>query len=282
MSTPPRERTISRRGVPFFVRDAGDGPPLVLLHGFGGSGEAWPPPLLEGLARSYRVITLDLHGHGRSGAPAGPAGYAMTAVVEDLAGLVEGLGARRAHWVGYSMGGRVALGVAALEPGRVDRLVLESASPGLATEAERARRREEDEALARSLENGGVEAWVDDWMARPLFQTQRALPDALRASERARRLRNRPHALAACLRGLGTGAQPSFWERLGALDAPTFLMTGELDARFTETARRMHERLPHSERVVVEGTGHAVHLERPGAWIDAVMGFLNSGRGGGA
>lgn len=273
----PRERRVPvEEGLALRVHERGAGPPLLLLHGFTGSVEAWGEPLLAALACGHRVLAVDLHGHGRSDAPADPARLTVERVVDDLARVLEALDAPRATWVGYSMGGRVALAAAALRPGRVDRLVLESASPGLASAEERRQRREDDEARARDLEEGGIEAFVERWMALPLFATQRSLPRPVREAERRRRLGNRPGALAASLRGMGTGSQPSFWEALPSVRAPALLLTGAEDAKFRGLADAMAASLPDARRRDVAGAGHAVHLEAPDAWIEAVRGFLGA------
>lgn len=176
--------------------------------------------------------------------------------------------------VGYSMGGRLALAFAARNPDKVRRLVLESASPGLATEEERAARRDADEALARRVERDGVEAFVDHWEALPLFESQRALPDEVRIRHRALRLLNSPASLAASLRGLGTGALPSFWGSLPRLRVPVLVVVGGLDGKFHDIGRRMAEALPLGRLAVVGDAGHTVHLERPEAWLGAVVPFL--------
>ncbi|MBW3534052.1 MAG: 2-succinyl-6-hydroxy-2,4-cyclohexadiene-1-carboxylate synthase [Gemmatimonadetes bacterium] len=271
----PRERRVPvEPGLALRVHERGDGPTLLLLHGFTGSVEAWGEALLDGLACRHRVLAVDLHGHGRSDAPTDPARLDMLRVVDDLVAVLDAAGARRATWIGYSMGGRVALAAAVLRPERVERLVLESASPGLATPEERSLRREQDEALAASLEREGLEAFVDRWMALPLFASQRRLPAEVREGERRRRLANRPAALAASLRGMGAGSQPSFWEALAGVAAPTLLLTGEEDAKFRALADAMAARLPDALRRDVAGAGHAVHLEAPEAWLEAVRSFV--------
>jgi 2-succinyl-6-hydroxy-2,4-cyclohexadiene-1-carboxylate synthase len=253
--------------------------PLLLLHGFTGSSQAWGEEVLEALARSRRVLAVDLPGHGRSDTPPLGDPLHIGCVVADLAHLLDRSGIEKADWLGYSMGGRIALAAALTRPGRVARLILESASPGLADAAERGERRMSDEALAARIEALGVEAFVDEWLAQPLFATQARLPDEVRERERRWRLSNRPEALAACLRGLGTGTQPPFWERLPERRSPTLLITGEHDTRFTGIATRMlagFAATPDARHVVVPGAGHAVHLEAPGAWLAAVTSFLET------
>jgi 2-succinyl-6-hydroxy-2,4-cyclohexadiene-1-carboxylate synthase len=175
------------------------------------------------------------------------------------------------------MGGRLALAGAVLRPSRVSSLILESASPGLAGEGERRGRTRADEALAEGILRGGMEAFVDQWMGLPLFATQGKLPPHVRAATRERKLRNRPEALAACLRGMGTGAQPSFWEALPNIDIPTLLLAGEEDQKFTQVARNMAEGIPGAELRLMPKAGHAIHLENPFAWLAAVLTFRPSG-----
>lgn len=205
----------------------------------------------------------------------------MSEVVRDVADVLDALEIDAAPWIGYSMGGRVAVGGAVLAPERVSRLVLEGASPGLRTTAARAERRERDEALARWIEDEGIEAFVERWMALPLFETQRRLPEDVLRAARRRRLRNRPGALADTLRGLGTGAQPSFWDALPEVAVPVLLLTGADDAKFGGIADAMAEALPDARQVTVHGAGHTVHLEAAGAWLDAVDGFLGRPRAAG-
>ncbi|HSR41195.1 MAG TPA: alpha/beta fold hydrolase, partial [Longimicrobiales bacterium] len=180
-----------------------------------------------------------------------------------------------AVWIGYSMGGRLALAGGVLRPDRVAALVLESASPGLAGPDERAERRALDEERARTLEEGGLEAWVDAWMSLPLFASQRELPEEVRARERRRRLRSSVEGLAWSLRELGTGSQPSFWDDLPGLDVPVLLLTGARDEKFCDLADAMASKLPRARRATIPGVGHAVHLEAPDAWLEAVGDFLD-------
>jgi 2-succinyl-6-hydroxy-2,4-cyclohexadiene-1-carboxylate synthase len=246
----------------------------VLLHGFTGSAVAWGDLALDGLrVAGLAPAPIDLPGHGRL------ADTAVTTLAETLA-LVDGAvleaGPHLTTLVGYSMGGRIALHYALRTPRRIERLVLESASPGLRTESERTTRRVADAAQAERIVSRGVEAFVDEWEALPLFASQRALPESVRADIRDRRLRNRPDGLAAALIGLGTGTLPSLWSELAALDVPVLLITGERDTAFVDVARRMAASLPNARLVVVPHVGHAVHLEAPEAWAQAVGDFATA------
>jgi 2-succinyl-6-hydroxy-2,4-cyclohexadiene-1-carboxylate synthase len=262
---------VDPRAIAFEVHGAG--PALLLVHGFTGCRTAWPPPVRAGLERAFRVIAVDLPGHGAAAPRREPAGWSLERIVDELCAVLDACGVRRALWVGYSMGGRIALGAALLRPGRVAALVLESASPGLPDDAERAQRRRADEALALLLEREGLEAFVSHWLAQPLFATQRALgPERLEA-ERRRRLRCDAASLAACLRGLGSGVQPPFWDALPELGARALLLAGALDAKFCALARAMAARMPEAQVRELAGCGHAAHLEDPDAWLAAVSRF---------
>jgi 2-succinyl-6-hydroxy-2,4-cyclohexadiene-1-carboxylate synthase len=172
------------------------------------------------------------------------------------------------------MGARIALHFAMAHPERVHRLVLESGSPGLSDRAERAVRREADEALAARIVDGSIEAFVAYWESQPIFETQQRLAPEVLARQRALRSRNDPRSLASALSALGTGALPSLWEHLPAIATPTLLLVGELDHKFVDIAEAMATTMPDASVVVVPDAGHTVHLEQPAAWLAAVTGFL--------
>ena len=259
------------------VSRRGRGAPLVLLHGFTGSAAQWGA-VVDGLAVSHDVLAVDVIGHGLSDAPPDAARYGFEHCIADLARTLDALGIERAHLLGYSMGGRVALGFAVRQRERVDHLVLESASAGIADEEERYARRRQDEALADQIERDGVEQFVDAWMAQPLFASQRDLAPEPVAAARRLRLQNSARGLANSLRGLGTGAQPSFWDALHGLGVPTLLVVGQRDAKFRRIAELMVDRLPRARMVEIAGAGHATHFERPEAFVAAVSAFLPAGR----
>lgn len=262
------------RGVGLNVEVAGQGDAVILLHGFTGTAMQWADQA-DMLSRSYRTVCVDLLGHGGSDAPADARRYGMDDCARDLVALLDRLGCASADWIGYSMGGRVALGLALAFPDRVRRLVLESASPGIEREEERQARRSRDEALAERIERVGVEAFVDEWMAQPLFSSQGRLPEPVRRAAREERCRNHALGLANSLRGIGSGAQPSYWRRLGELAMPVLLLAGEEDAKFSAIARAMGERIRGARVALVPDAGHNVHLENPDRFITTVLHFLS-------
>jgi 2-succinyl-6-hydroxy-2,4-cyclohexadiene-1-carboxylate synthase len=267
---------VVSNGVRFHFTDRGHGNPLVLLHGFTGSSASWWP-VIDQLAARHRVIAVDLIGHGRSEAPAEAARYAFDLALDDLAAIADHLGIVPATWLGYSMGGRLALGLALRHPEVVSALILESATAGIADPRERAARRRADDALAERIERDGVESFVDTWEALPMWSSQRSLSREARRRQWEIRLANHQKGLANSLRGMGQGSQPSYWHRLAEIVKPCLLIAGEADEKFAEIARDMVGAIPQAALAIVPDAGHAVHLESPVTYTNLINGFLDRG-----
>lgn len=246
------------------------GPALLFLHGFMGLGADWAP-VVERLADRYRCITVDLPGHG-AGAVPGPFGFGAT--IDALGEVLNAHGIAQAVWVGYSMGGRLALHAALTRPERMRALVMESASPGLASPEARAARRAEDEARAQRLEAEPFEAFLERWYRLPLFTSLARHPDLLQARIARRVATQTPDRLADALRALGTGRQPSGWERLGQLRPPALALAGALDAKYVQLTAQMAHRQPALQVAVVPGAGHDVHTERIDTYLAVLRPFL--------
>jgi 2-succinyl-6-hydroxy-2,4-cyclohexadiene-1-carboxylate synthase len=264
---------IDACGVRLRVLREGAGPPVVALHGFTGAAESLAG-VAERLCGRHTVLRVDLVGHGESEAPRALAPYAMKACAAQLDAVCAALGFSAAHWLGYSMGGRAALAVAAFHPARVRSLLLVGASAGIADAAERAARVRDDEALADAIERDGVPAFVERWMALPLFASQARLGATALAQQRALRLRNRAHGLANSLRGMGAGAQPPLHDALARLAAPACFVAGTEDAKFRALAERLAAIAPRAEARLVANAGHAAHLEAPDAFAALALAFF--------
>lgn len=233
---------------------------IVLLHGFGGTRRAWDGVLAHLPVERYRPLALELPGHGEEADASRPITFD---------GCVESVLARspeRFVLAGYSMGGRIALHVALDAPERVERLVLVGVTAGIEDKQERQRRRDSDHALADDLERGSFERFIERWRAQPLFEGEPAQVSAL---ARADQRRNRPDALAAVLRGIGTGEMRPLWDRLGELPMPVTVVAGARDLKFQQAGRRMAELIPRAELRVVPGAHH-LPLENPTAVAEAL------------
>ena len=264
---------VNVRGVRYHAWIEGDvavEPATLLLHGFTGSGLDWEPlvPRVRALGRA--TVAIDLPGHGRSDIADDPTRYTMSETVDDLGAILSELGIESADWIGYSMGGRVALHAALTLRDRVRSLILESASAGIQDAVARHRRRRSDDALAARIEERGIEWFTDYWSTLPLFETQWELPPATLQTLRERRLSNDPRGLARSLRGIGQGVQEYVGDRLPSLTIPTLFVAGERDPKYLDLARLGAASVPGAACVIVPGAGHTVHLEAPDAFGEAV------------
>ena len=234
-------------------------PALVLLHGFTHTGRSWDG-VAQALRERYRPLAPDLRGHGSAG---GATPVTLAAVVSDLDRLLAG----RFVLAGYSMGGRIALQYALARPARVRRLVLVGATAGIEDPTERRARVEADEQLAREIERMPIEVFAARWARTPVLAGQ---PPKVAERVHGDRLRNTPEGLARALRGLGAGALPPVWHRLGELQIPVLLVVGERDEKFLKIAQVMADEIASALLEVIPGAGHAVHLERPEAVAAAI------------
>jgi 2-succinyl-6-hydroxy-2,4-cyclohexadiene-1-carboxylate synthase len=233
---------------------------LVLLHGFTQTRRTWDT-VAAALGDRFEIVTVDAPGHGASG----DVRLGLPATADAIAREVG-----RAAYVGYSMGGRLALHLAVARPDLVERLVLVSASPGLASDVERAERRAADERLADEIERDGVDSFLERWLALPLFA--RLPRDAARVDDRRA---NTPAGLASSLRLAGTGAQSPLWDHLATLTMPVLLVVGEHDTKFRAIAAEMASAIPGATVEVIAGAGHVVHEEQPAAFVALVRGWLD-------
>ncbi len=269
------EDIVQVRGNRLNVRSFGCDslPVIVFLHGFTGSVETWQP-VFQYLQGRFKMIAVDLTGHGKSAVPIEPECYSMNEQIADLEELFDQLGLETFALVGYSMGGRIALAYTIRYPKRVKALILESASPGLKTELERAERRETDQKLAEKILTEGLLAFVNFWESIPLFDSQKKLSVERQKMIRQERLSQSETGLANSLLGIGTGSQPSYWNNLSSITLPVFLVTGEIDMKFVNIAREMEKYLPTVDHQTIKGAGHAIHVEKPTLFATMIEKYL--------
>jgi len=234
---------------PLAARVRGTGPRIVFVHGFTQTGSSWSDIAERIAALGYEVAVVDLPGHGDS-----------TAVRADLRRTADLLSSTTgaATYVGYSLGGRVALHLAIMYPHVVQRLATIGATPGIVDDDERAARRSADEALANRICEIGVEAFLAEWSAQPLFAGLE-----LSEAEILDRLRNTSTGLASSLRLSGTGTQLPLWDRLVELNMPVLALAGDQDTKFHAVAERMASTIPDGRFAAIHGASHAAHLQQP-------------------
>lgn len=256
------------------VEQCGSGSSVLLLHGFTGSLETMGT-LASALSDSFQVLSVDLPGHGKTRFKSGLGSLTMLDCARSIVALLDKLNIQRTHLLGYSMGGRLALTLAACFPTRISSLVTIGACPGLEDPQLRLRRSWDDESLARLLEEQGMEVFVDHWMALPLFESQQKLGPAFIQAAKLQRMKNNPAGLASSLRGMGLGAQIPLTQELKAANLPMLLVAGEQDPKFCYIAASLSEHCEKASVAIISGAGHAAHLEAFEDTLEQVREFLH-------
>ena len=248
-------------GAAIHVERLGAGTPrLAMIHGFTQTGRSWRG-LASDLAADHEVVLVDAPGHGGSATVAADLWRGAEAIVA---------GAGAGVYVGYSMGARFALFAALARPAAVEALVLLGVNPGIEDGDERAARRRSDDELAASIERGGVDRFLDQWLAQPLFAS--LPPDAADVEDRRR---NTAAGLASSLRLAGTGVQEPVWDRVGTIEVPVIVVAGERDTKFRALGERLAPAIgSNATFAVVPDAGHAAHLEQPTAFAALVRAWL--------
>ncbi|MDR7077694.1 2-succinyl-6-hydroxy-2,4-cyclohexadiene-1-carboxylate synthase [Neobacillus niacini] len=264
---------VNSNGIRYHVEVCGEGFPLLLLHGFTGDSSTWTS-FCSVWGKHSRLIIPDIIGHGQTELPEDLNRYQMEAAAADLIFILDQLGIEKVDMLGYSMGGRLALTLAITYPERIRKLILESASPGLKTEEERMQRRMKDGELANFINKHGIQSFVDYWEAIPLFSTMNNLSAPIKESIRIQRLFNNARGLANSLLGMGTGSQPSWWEKLNLLNCEVLLVTGEKDEKFCMIAEKMQSGIKRATWIVINNCGHAIHVEQKEKFGTIVSDFL--------
>lgn len=237
----------------------GSGVSATFLHGFTQTAQSWAP-VVEQLIEYLRCTAIDAPGHGDT-----PDGRrTLSQCGDDIAqSMPTGI------LVGYSMGARMALHAALQHPEKVTHLVLVSGTAGIDEKAERQQRVVSDTDLASRIESIGVSTFIDEWLALPMFSG--LTPEE---SQRTERLRNTAAGLADSLRYAGTGTQHPLWDALPTLRMPVLIIAGENDAKFVQTAQRMHELIDSSTLAIVPESGHSVHLEATSVFVEILLKWL--------
>jgi 3-oxoadipate enol-lactonase len=246
--------------------DTPEAVPTVLIHGVGSDLVRWDS-VTSALTSHARVVRYDLRGHGRSPRPAGR--YEIGEFVADHLALMDKLGIERAHVVGMSLGGLIAQAFTLSHPERV-------ASAGfICTVAGRSpEQRAAVQARLRAVEEGGPAVVADSGGRWYTDSFRAAHPEVVQAHMR-RFVANDPVAYAAAFRVLAT---TDLLDQLSAITVPTLIMTGALDVGSPpEMSRAMHERIPDSRLVIVDGVKHAILEEAPNTVADVLGGFLYGG-----
>ena len=245
----------------------------VLIHGFSGSPESWRSVRGRLDTPSFAPV---VYGHGGAGPAVAAAhpGTSFEAEVDRLASVVAEMASAPRYLAGYSLGGRLALGLLVRHADLFVGAALIGANPGIGDDRERAERRETDGTWARLIEERGLSAFDREWSRQPLFASQARLAAEALEEQRRIRLGHNRSALASAMRTLSLGAMPDFGSFLPAICCPIELIVGGLDTKFRALARQMAGLLPAATLHIVDGVGHNVPLEAPSELARLLNGFL--------
>lgn len=247
----------------------GDGPWLTLVHGFSQNRNLWSAQR-EAFARRYRLLAVDLRGHGESGAP--ESGYGTVEYASDLLALLDTLDIACTHLWGTHTGASIGLYLAALHPDRIASLVLDGAViPG-----ERPPVVEQHMAWARELcARDGVAVARQQWFENAIFwESIRRDPERHRAAEHRQLIET--FSGAPWLASAPPQPVPDMAGLLPAIRQQTLLINGVDDEpSFLATAERLERELPHARRYLIPGTGGFPFWEKPEAVNPVVMHFLD-------
>ena len=242
-------------GVEIHYRESGEGFPLLLIHGFTGNLRNW---ILQApvLTRDFRMVSLDLRGHGHSEKPTRPEDYSLELMAEDAHGLLQHLAIDGCYLIGHSMGGMVAQHLALAHPEPVRALVLVDT----AAEVTSAMRTQDGARLVEIARDQGMEAVFEEQLRiNPMADQIRGQPQLLGLWRQQFLLTSR-EAYIYCARAI-VRREPLL-DKLHAIEVPTLIICGENDDPMVEASRRMHERIAGSELVIIRGAGHTPQIER--------------------
>jgi pimeloyl-ACP methyl ester carboxylesterase len=248
---------LNRDGVEIYYEIHGSGPPLLLTHGYSSTGEMWQGQI-EALAKRHQLVLWDMRGHGRSDYPDDPAAYSEAATIADMAALLDKAGASSAIVGGLSLGGYMSLAFYRAHPERVRALLIIDTGPGF----------KKDEAR-------------EAWNRRALETGERFEREGLEvlksaSGERSGVSHRDASGLARAARGMLTQRDARVIESLPDIGVPSLVVVGADDAPFLAASDYMAAKIPGASKVVIPAAGHAVNIDQPQAFIEAVLPFLDS------
>ncbi|WP_271253846.1 2-succinyl-6-hydroxy-2,4-cyclohexadiene-1-carboxylate synthase [Pseudanabaena sp. Chao 1811] len=277
-----RKVQIGNYGVTYYSEGDASNPAILFLHGFMGDRDEFKQAIAF-LSKQFYCVAIDLFGHGQTclidhnyqdldDIPQPEHYYTIHSSADLVINFLDFLRLDYCFLIGYSMGGRLALYLTIHFPQYFYKVVLESASAGLRTDAERSDRLAKDYQLATKLESGDFRQFLENWYQQPIFNSLRSHPDFQQLLEQ--RLKNSPSQLARSLRDLSTGMQPSLWEDLPKIKIPLLLLAGELDPKFVKINQQMEQLTEYSQLEIVPSCGHNIHFENPKLFVEKIQAFF--------
>ena len=247
---------IDRDGVKIHYEVHGDGPPLILTHGYSSTSAMWKEQV-DALSKRHKLILWDMRGHGGSDYPDDGTLYSEALTVGDIAALLDQVGAKKAIVGGLSLGGYMSLAFYRAHPERVSALLIIDTGPGFKKDDARAAWNKRALDTADRFDREGLEV------------LKSASPERSTVSHRDAR------GLALAARGMLTQRDARVIEVLPEIRVPSLVVVGADDTPFLAASDYMAAKIPGAQKVVVPAAGHAVNIDQPQAFIDAVLPFLD-------
>ena len=249
--------TLDRDGVKIHYEVYGEGPVILLTHGYSATAQMWKGQI-EPLSKDHKLVIWDMRGHGLSDSPDDPSLYSEPATVADMAALLDAVGADKAIVGGLSLGGYMSLAFHRLHPERVSALLIIDTGPGF--------RKDE----AREAWNQTALKTAKRWEEQGLAPLQALSPERRTASHRS------ADGLARAARGMLTQRDAQVMDSLPTIAVPSLVVVGADDTPFLAASDYMAAKIPGAKKAVIPGAGHAANIDQPEAFNTALMGFLNS------
>jgi pimeloyl-ACP methyl ester carboxylesterase len=248
---------IKRDGVEIYYEVHGDGPPLLLTHGYSSTSAMWQGQVAA-LSKHRRLVLWDMRGHGQSDYPSDPSAYSEALTVADMAALLDAIGADKAIVGGLSLGGYMSLAFYRAHPERVRALLIIDTGPGFKKDDAREAWNKRAYDTAEKFEREGLDLLKS-------FSRERSTVTHRDAS-----------GLARAARGMLTQRDARVIESLPEIKVPSLIVVGAEDTPFLAASDYMAAKIPGAQKVVIPAAGHAVNIDQPQAFIDAVLPFLDS------
>jgi len=250
---------LDREGVKLYYEAHGEGPALILTHGYSATSQMWAGQI-DALAPHFKVVTWDMRGHGQSDYPDDQAAYSEEATVADMAALLDAAGAKEAVVGGLSLGGYMSLAFHATHPQRTRALLIVDTGPGY----------KNDEAR---------NSWNENAIRRAERYEADGFGDLSKASAEVRLARHRDASgLARAARGMLTQKNARVIESLPSIAVPSLVVVGANDTPFLAASDYMAAKIPGAKKVVIPDAGHSANIDQPAAFNAALLGFLASAR----
>lgn len=248
---------LDRDGVQIYYEVHGEGPALLLTHGYSATSAMWEGQV-EPLSKRFKLITWDMRGHGQTDSPQDQGAYSEAATVADMAALLDAAGARSAVIGGLSLGGYMSLAFHLKHPERTRALLIIDTGPGY----------RKDEAR-------------DGWNATSIRRAEKleaeGLPTGGSAEVRMARHRS-AEGLAKAARGMLTQRDSRVIDSLPGIRVPSIVIVGENDTPFLAASDYMAAKIPGAKKAVIPNAGHAANIDQPELFNAALLGFLEEQR----